>query len=288
MTRVRIVTDSTAHFTQPDFARQHNITVVPIAIHLGKDTYRDGVDLNSEQFFEKVKTVNGVLPSAASPTVEQFSSIYEDVTKSSSQVVAIHLSSKLGSVFSNSKAGAQQFLGRCNIQVIDSATTSLGLGVLVEAAAEAAEQGASPDDIVKLVRGLIPRVYVVFFVESLEYLANNKRFNKAQAILGSMLEIKPFLTIEDGDLVAMEKFRTREQAVEKLIEFVSEFSDLEYLSILQSSLTENDDTRLIREQLALDFPGRQFPLNLYGPALGTFLGPNALGVIVFEGLPEDE
>ncbi len=288
MNPVRIVTDSTVHFTQPDFAREHNITVIPIAIHFGKETFRDGVDLNSEQFFAKLKTTNGVLPTAASPTPEQFTAVYEDITKSTNQVVALHLSSKLGRVWRNSKAGADPLLGRCNIQVIDSTTTSVGLGVLVEAAAKAAEQGATPDEIVKLVRGLIPRVYVVFFVESLEYLANNKRFNKTQAILGSMLDIKPFLTIEDGDMVAMEKFRTRQQAVEKLIEFISEFSQIDHLAIMQSSLTLNDDTRLVMEQLALDFPSRRFPICLYGPSLGTFLGPNAMGVIVFEGLGEDE
>jgi DegV family protein with EDD domain len=288
MNRVHIVTDSTVHFTDPDFARQHNVTVVPLAIHFGKESFRDGVDLNSEQFFAKTKVGNGSMPTAASPTPDQFTAVYEEVTKGTNQVVALHLSSKLGRVWRNSRAGAEPLLGRCNIQVIDSATTSVGLGVLVEAAAKAAEQGATPDDIVKLVRGLIPRVYVVFFVDTLEYLANNKRFNKSQAILGSMLEFKPFLTIEDGDMVAMEKFRTRQQAVEKLIEFVSEFSELEHLAIMQSSPLPNEDTRLVLEQLAVDFPGRRFPICVYGPALGTFLGANAMGVIVYEGLAEED
>jgi DegV family protein with EDD domain len=288
MTRVRIITDSTAQFRQPDFAREHKVTVVPVTIHFGKETFRDGIDLTSEQFFSKLNTANGILPTAASPTPELFTSVYEEVTRSSNQVVALHLSSKLGRVWRNSKAGADPLLGRCNIQVIDSTTTSLGLGILVEEAVQAAEQGASPDEIVKLIRGLIPRIYVVFFVDSLEYLANNKRFNKTQAMLGSMLDIKPFLTIEDGDMVAMEKFRNRQLAVEKLMEFVSEFSDLDHLAIMQSTLTQTEDTRLVLEQLALDFPGRRFPLCLYGPSLGTFLGPNAMGVIVYEGLPADD
>lgn len=288
MSRVRIITDSTAQFRQPDFAREHNVTVVPVTINFGKESFRDGVDITSEQFFAKLKTAAGVLPTAASPTPETFTGIYEEVTRSSNQVVALHLSSKLGRVWRNSKAGAEPLLGRCNIQVIDSTTTSLGLGILVEEAVRAAERGASPDEIVKLIRGLIPRIYVVFFVDSLEYLANNKRFNKTQAILGSMLDIKPFLTIEDGDMVAMEKFRNRQLAVEKLVEFVSEFSDLDHLAIMQSSLTQTEDTRLVLEQLALDFPGRKFPVCLYGPALGTFLGPDAMGVIVYEGLPSDD
>ncbi len=287
MSKVRIVTDSTAHFTDPDFPRRHNITLVPVTIHFGKESFRDGVDINSEQFFAKLKG-NGALPTAASPTPEQFTAVYEEVTKTTNAVVSLHLSSKLGRVWRNAKAGAEPLMGRCNIQVIDSLTASVGLGVLVEEAAKAAEHGATPDEIVKLVRGLIPRLYVVFFVESLEYLANNKRFNKTQAILGSMLEMKPFLTIEEGDIVAMEKFRTRQQAVEKLIEFVSEFSELDHLAIMQSTPEITDDTRLVLEQLALDFPGRRFPISVYGPSLGTFLGPNAMGVIVFEGVAEED
>ena len=287
MSKVRIVTDSTVHFTDPDFPRRHNITVVPVTIHFGKESFRDGVDLNSEQFFAKLKS-NGALPTAAAPAPEQFTAVYEEVTKTTNAVVSLHLSSKLGRVWRNAKAGAEPLLGRCNIQVIDSTTASVGLGVLVEEAAKAAEQGATPDEIVKLIRGLIPRLYVVFFVDSLEYLANNKRFNKTQAILGSMLEMKPFLTIEEGDIVAMEKFRTRPEAVEKLIEFVSEFSELDHLAIMQSTPELTDDTRLVLEQLAMDFPGRRFPISVYGPSLGTFLGPNAMGVIVFEGVAEED
>ncbi len=286
MNRVRIVTDSTVHFTDPDFPRRHDVTVVPLAIHFGKETFRDGVDINSEQFFAKLQGSGNVLPTAASPTPEQFAAVYEELTKSTNQVVSLHLSSKLGRAWRNANAGAAPLLGRCNIQVIDSLTASVGLGVLVEAATQAAEDGATPDEIVKLIRGLIPRLYVVFFVESLEYLANNKRYNKTQAILGAMLEIKPFLTIEDGDIVAMEKFRTRQQAIEKLIEFISEFSELERLAIIQSMPEINPDTKLVLDQLAVDFPGRKFPVCVYGPSLGTFLGPQAMGVIVFEGLPE--
>ena len=288
MSRVRIVTDSTAHFTDPDFPRRHNVNVVPLTIHFGKESFRDGVDIKPDQFFARLRTANGSLPTAASPTPDQFTAVYEEATKSTTQIVSIHLSSKLGRVWRNAKAGSEPLLGRCNIQVIDSTTTSVGLGLLVEAAARAAEEGAPPDDIVRIVRGLIPRLYVVFFVDSLEYLAHNKRFNKAQAILGAMLDIKPFLTIEDGDIVAMEKFRNRQQAVEKLIEFVSEFSEVEHLAILQSTPEIAEDTRQVLDQLALDFPARKFPVVVYGSALATYLGPNAMGVIVFEGLPDDD
>ena len=132
-------------------------------------------------------------------------------------------------------------------------------------------------------RGMIPRLYAVFFIETMEFLAKAERIGKAQAVLGAMLGIKPFLTLEDGDLVPMEKVRTRQQAIEKLVEFVVEFSNIEHLAILQGSAAPSDDTRLLLERLALEFPGRTWPVLAYRPSLATFVGPNAMGVVVFEG-----
>ncbi len=285
MPRVRIVTDSTAHFHDPDFPRRHNVGVVPLTIHFGNESFREGVDINSQQFFARLKS-STVLPTAASPTPEKFTAVYDELAQSGDSIVSIHVSSKLGGVWRNAKAGSEPLLGRCDIQVIDSLSASVGLGLLVEAAVGAAEAGEPPDAVVRIVRGLIPRVYIEFFVESLDYLAHNKGFGRAQAVLGSMLGILPMLAIEDGDIVPMEKVRTRQQAVEQLMEFVSEFSKLAHLAILQNTADVTDESRQMINQLALAFPGRQFPLEVYGPALGTFLGPNSMGVIVFEGTPD--
>ncbi|MBI3241720.1 MAG: DegV family protein [Chloroflexi bacterium] len=287
MPRVRIVTDSTAHFEDPDFPRQHNVSIVPLTIHFGKDSFRDGVNINTESFFNLVETT-GLLPTVASPTQEQFAAVYEEITRTSDSIVSIHLSSKLGRAWRNASAASEPLLGRCNIQVIDSLSTSMGLGWLVEAAARAAEAGESADEIVRIVRGLTSRLYIVFFVETPTFLANSKRFGKAQAALSPMLGIKPFLAIEDGDIVAMEKVRSRQQAVEKLVEFVAEFSALENLAILQHAPGVSDESRLLLNQLAIDFPGRKFPVVTYGPSLATYIGPEAMGVIVFEGEDNDD
>jgi DegV family protein with EDD domain len=287
MAKVRIVTDSTAHFEDPDFPRKHNVAVVPLAIHFGKDSFRDGVNITTESLFNLVETT-GILPTAASPTQEQFAAVYEEIARTGDSIVSIHLSSKLGRVWRNASAASEPLLGRCNIQVIDSLSTSLGLGWLVEAAARAAEAGETADEIVRIVRGLTHRLYIVFFVETATYLANNKRFGKAQAALSPMLGIKPFLSIEDGDIVPMEKVRNRQQAVEKLVEFVSEFSHLEHLAILQSAPAPSDDSRQLLNQLAINFPGRKFPVVAYGPSLATYIGPGGMGVIVFEGEPDDD
>ncbi len=138
-------------------------------------------------------------------------------------------------------------------------------------------------------RGIMPRTMrTISSCETMEFLANAERIGKAQAVLGAMLGIKPFLTLEDGDLVPMEKVRTRQQAIEKLVEFVVEFSNIENLAILQSSTVAGEDTRMLLERLAMEFPGRTWPVLAYRPTPATFVGPNAMGVMVFEGEGEPE
>ncbi len=287
MRKVRIVTDSTAHFFDPAFPEKHNVTVVPLTIHFGKHAYKEGIGINAEQFFQRV-AAGEPIPTAASPTAEQFTVVYNEMSKTTDQILSIHVSGKLSRTPHNALTGAESVLGRCKVQVIDSLSTSIGLGVLVEAAALAAERGESPEEIVRIVRGMIPRLYTVFFIETLEFLARAGRIGKAQATLGAMLGIKPFLTLEDGDIVPMEKVRTRQQAVEKLLEFVVEFSAIKHAAILQSSPTPTEDTHLLLERLAVDFPGRRWPILAYGPSLGTFLGPDAMGIVICEGEEEPE
>ena len=287
MSKVHIVTDSSAHFFDPDFPAKHQVTVVPLSIHFGATSFQDGVDIDNERFFRELAQ-GAPIPTSTAPTPKHFAGVYESICQQNGNIVSIHVSSRLSRTLHNARAGADEVLGRCKIQIIDSLSTSIGLGLLVEAAARAAEAGAMQDDIVRIVRGMIPRMYAVFFIETMEFLANAERIGKAQAVLGAMLGIKPFLTLEDGDLVPMEKVRTRQQAIEKLVEFVVEFSNIEHLAILQGSAVTNEDTRLLLERLALEFPGRTWPVLAYRPSLATFVGPNAMGVMVFEGEGEPE
>jgi DegV family protein with EDD domain len=287
MPRTHIVTDSTAHFTDPNFLAQHAVTVVPLTIHIGQQTFRDGIDITTAQLFERANH-GGPLPTAAAPTPEQFAAVYESLCKSGDSVISLHVSGKLSTVPHNARVGSETLAGRCKIIVIDSLSASMGLGVLVEAATLAVERGNSVDEVVRLVRGMVTRLYTVFFIETMDYLAQAGRISKAQAILGAMLGIKPLLTLEEGDILPMEKVRTRPQAVEKMVEFVMEFSDIEHAAILQSTPQYTEDTRLLLERLGMEFPGRTWPVITYGPALATLLGPEAMGVIVYEAEVDPE
>ena len=278
---IRLVTDSTAHFLDPDFPRKHNISVVPLTVHFGSKVFKEGVDISSEEFFKRLDE-SDVMPTASAPALDSFSAVYGSLAKPGDEIISIHISGKLSYTLQNAKTASEPFAGRSKVHLIDSLSTSVGLGWLVEKAAFAAESGASAEDIVRLVRGLSHQLYVAFFVDTLDYLANANRFSKAQAILGAMLNFKPFLNIEEGDIVPTEKMQSRMQAIERLIEFVAEFSDMEHMAILQSSARTNDETKLLLDQLALSFPERRFPVLAYRPSLGTFLGPSGMGVIVLD------
>jgi DegV family protein with EDD domain len=280
MTQVKVITDSSADLA-PEFAAALGITVLPINIHFGNKTYRDGLDINAEEFFDRL-TRNTVFPTTTPPASSLFEDTFAELMKQTDQIVAIHVSSKLSQTWARAQRAASPLLGRAKIHVIDSQLVSVGLGMLVTAAAQAAESGANVDEVVRLVRGMIPRIYIAFFSDTLEYLERGGRIRKAQAILGGMLNIKPLLILEDGDIVALEKVRTRAKAVEKLVEFIIEFTHIERMVILHS--TTPDDVNLLIEQLNLALPNLEMRVELYGPSLGTHLGPGALGVVVYEGM----
>ncbi len=280
MPRVKILTDSTADHP-PDVIERLGITVLPITIHLGQKNLRDGIDTTAEDFSARLLRASA-LPTTSAPTLHQFEETFAELTKQSGEVVAIHVSSKLSQTFRTAQRAAAPLLGRSKIVVIDSQLITVGLGMLVTAAAQAAADGASLDEVVKLVRGMIPRIYIGFFVETLEYLERGGRIGKAQAMLGTMLNIKPLLILEEGEIVALEKVRTRAKAIEKLVEFISEFTRIERMVILHSTTPE--DVNLLIEQINLVLPNMNIKVEQYGPVTATHLGPNALGVVVYEGM----
>jgi DegV family protein with EDD domain len=221
-------------------------------------------------------------PVAEPPSVDAFTEIYTQLQRDADHIVSIHTSSLMTGTYENARQASLHFLGRCNIQVIDSQAVSLGLGLLVRAAAEAAARDATADEIVRIVRGMMPRLYTVFFLDDMSYLERNHLVSRSQAVLGNMLGVIPFLTIEDGRIVAMEKVRSRTRALEKLLEFVTEFSTVDHMALLHSQTPLTEETRQVVERLQAMHSGTPFSVLTYGPSLATFVGLNALGIVVLE------
>lgn len=287
MGKVHIITDSSAHFLDPGIINRYDITVVPMEIRFGDQSFKEGVNIDADEFFYRVSR-GGAMPKLYPPSIEDFTKVYAELSQKTDQIISIHRSRQLDDTWYNAKAASRMYLGRCDIAVIDSGTTTAGQALLVEEAAQSAEIEPSLEAVVRVVRGIIPRIYSVFYVETMDYIQRHHLLGEAQTILGTMLGIKPFMTIEEGELVAMEKVRTRNQATDRLVEFVTEFSSIERLIILQNTPYPTDQTRMLQDRLALEFPHGEFPILMYGPSLATQIGPDGMGVVVYEGLEDND
>ena len=285
MSRVYIVTDSAA-IIKPAVAKRLNITVVPLTVRIDDQDYQDGTDLSHEELLLRMARQR-VHPRIISPTADQFRRIYSRLTRHTDQIISLHSSASLSLVHREAQIAARGFLGRCDIVVMDSETLSLGLGILVQEAAQLANMPVPLSEIMRQIRGVIRRIYIVLIADTLDYLEYSHLISPAQAILGTMLGIKPFLAIEDGEIIPMEKVRSRERAIDKLAEFAGEFSDIEHIAILQSTPYPTEETRMLLERLELIEPRHKFPILLYGPLLASHIGPDGMGLVVYEGMGKE-
>ncbi len=281
MAQVKIVTDSNAYFPNPELINELGIEVVPLRVRIGKQVYQERVNLTDETFFRKLAQDSKNV-SVEAPSVAYMRGLFERLGQATDRIVCIHVSSGLNDISEVARLAAEGFMGHQRIVVLDTATTSVGLGLIVEAAAKAAAEGAPQKEIIRIVRGMIPHMYALFFSDSLEYLEAWGRLGPAQTLLGTMLGLKPFALMEDGDLLPIEKVRSYTRAVDKLYNFIVEFSRIEQMYLLQHDF-ETEAAQLL-ERLELVYPQREFPVIGYPPSLGVHIGPRAMGVIVYEGM----
>jgi DegV family protein with EDD domain len=285
VSRVYIVTDSAATIA-PAVAKKLDITIVPLTVRIGEEDYQDGKELDHEELLLRMAR-DRVRPSIVGPTAEQLRRVYSRLIRRTDQIISLHSSASLSSVHREAQIAAREFMGRCDIVVLDSETTSLGLGILVEQAAQMARKAVPLPEIMRQIRGIIRRIYIVLITDTMDYLEHSKLISPAQAILGTMLGIKPFLSIEEGQIIPMEKVRSRERAIDKLAEFANEFSAIERTIILQSTPYPTDETRMLQERLELIAPCKEYPVLLYGPLLASHIGPDGMGLIVYEGITKE-
>jgi DegV family protein with EDD domain len=285
VSRVHIVTDSAATIA-PAVAKKLNITIVPLTVRIGEEDYQDGKELDHEELLLRM-TRDRIRPSIVGPTAEQIRRVYSRLILRTDQIISLHSSASLSLVHGEAQIAAREFMGRCDIVVMDSETTSLGLGILVEQAAQMARDAVPLPEIMRQIRGTIRRIYIVLITNTMDYLEHSKLISPAQAILGTMLGIKPFLSIEEGQIIPMEKVRSRERAIDKLAEFANEFAAIERTIVLQSTPYPTDETRMLQERLELIAPGKECPVQLYGPLLASHIGPDGMGLMVYEGITRE-
>jgi DegV family protein with EDD domain len=280
VSQVKIVTDSNAHLPDPGLIADLGIEVVPLIIRMGAQVYPERINFTDEALFRRLAKDSGSV-SVEAPSVSQMRGVFGRLGQSADKIVCIHASGALNDVAGVARQAAASYAGRQRIVVLDTASTSVGVGLIVEAAARAAAEGASLAEVVRIVRGMIPHMYALILSDSLEYLEAWGRLGPAQTLLGTMLGMKPIATMEDGDLLPIEKVRNYTRAVDKLVEFIVEFSHIEQLYVLQHEF-ESEAAQLL-ERLELAYPEKEFPVIGYPPSLAVHIGPRALGVLVYEG-----
>jgi DegV family protein with EDD domain len=273
---IKIVTDSTADL--PDnIIKELDIAVVPEYLRFGDQVYRDRIDINEDEFYERL--INGPIhPNTAQPTPQDFANIYGTLCQEADSIISIHLSSKLSGTFNSAEQGRKMINTQCQIELIDSQTVSIALGLIVIQAAKMAKSGMSLKQIVDELGQIIPNVRILMLLDTLEYLAKGGRIGKAKALLGSLLKVKPLLTVRDGELVPSAQVRNRSKGTDLLVDFVKNAGEIQDLAVLYN--TTPDEARVLVERASSLFPKDRIILARVGPALGVHGGPGVLAIAV--------
>lgn len=271
---IRIVTDSSADLP-PQLAQGAKVAVIPCNIIFDDVSYKDGVDISSDAFYQRLVS-SSRLPSTAQPSAADFETVYRTLLDQGHQIVSIHLSSKLSGTL-NSAMQARGAIGdSAPIAIIDSQLASIALGLVVLQAAQVAETASSYQEVGDGVRLDLPKAHAFFLLDTLEYLQKGGRIGKARAFVGSLLSIRPILKLQDGEAHPVERLRNRERAVARMVELARELAPVRQIAVVYS--TEMDQAEALRHRLGGLMPEEQIVMARFGPALGTYLGPGALGV----------
>jgi DegV family protein with EDD domain len=269
---VRIVTDSTSDLS-PQAAEELGITVVPVYVRFGEKAYRDGVDISQDEFYQQL-VQSPVHPFTSQPSPSDFARVYSELSKETDKVVSIHLSSKVSGTYDSALRGRELAQAKCHIEVIDSLSVSMGLGLIAMAAARLAKMGEGLHEVMNEVGQAISDTRIFGLLDTLKYLLLGGRIGKVKALLGTLLNVKPLLTMRNGELSPIGMVRTRAKGIERLLDFIKDALSIQELAIVHS--TTPDEASSLRERLGSFFPQKRIHVSRLGPALGVHGGPGTL------------
>jgi DegV family protein with EDD domain len=276
MPDVAIVTDSVADLP-PQVAEEFGITVVPLVVRFGTELYRDGLDLDPDQFYGKLKT-SRALPATSVPPPAAFADAYNRLSEKTNEIVVICLTSKLSATYQVALQAVGLLNRRCRIEVLDSQWAVMAQGFIAMAAARAARAGASLDEVLDVARHTMHRVDMCAAFDTLEYLERGGRIGKAQAFLGSLLKVNPIIGMKDGDVRPVARERSRAKAIDYLYSFATSFGNVEGLAVEYA--TDLDEADKLVQRLHSKYPQLSVYLSRTSPVIGTHTGPGLIVVSV--------
>ena len=289
MSRIAIVTDSTAYLP-PELVAQYGIHVIPVYVHFGEETFRDGVDLSTAAFYEKLKRADA-LPTTSQPSVGDFLALYRRLGREAEAIVSIHISSGLSGTVASALAARQTLLEEAaergdsppEVHVVDSLFTSAALGLLVTAAARLAAATSSAPVVVQATEDLLSHLTLIFCVDTLEYLHKGGRIGGASALLGTLIQIKPILHLIGGRIDVLEKVRTAQKAKRRLLGIMEERMGTEatvHAAIVHADVP--DEAEKLKQEVASYFDCAELFICEFSPTIATHVGPGTVGLAFYQ------
>lgn len=279
---IRIITDSTCEAPEA-LLRHPAVSVLPLSVVFGQTALRDGVDITREEFWKRLPD-SDPLPTTSQATPSDFSSLFKQFSEAGDEVIALPLSAKLSGTYA-SAVTARDSQSNWPVDVVDSRSVSVGLGLMVQEAVAMIDAGASRDQIVARLIRMREQVRIIFAVETLEYLQRGGRIGKAQAFVGTLLKFKPLLAIVDGEVVPVTRVRSRAKALETMQETlltqVPQRGPQVRLGVTHALAA--DEAKAVGAKLVASFSTSQVFTAHLGPVLGVHVGPGTIGVAVYAG-----
>jgi len=273
---VKIVTDSVADIP-PDIVKDLDISIIPVILRFGEETFRDGIDITNDQFYERLAT-SKVMPTTSVPSLDLFARTYAKLAEVTDEILVIMVSAKLSGLYNAARQSAELVEGNCRIEVIESGAAVMQQGFVVIKAAQAAKAGASLEEIKEVIRQTLPRVEMRAAFDTLEYLKRGGRIGRAQAFMGSVLRVNPIITLKDGVVEPAGRARSRAKAIDHLYEFAAGYKHIEALAVEGAACPEDVD-RMV-ERLGAIFPKERILRTRTTPVIGAHTGPGLLLVAV--------
>ncbi len=273
---VKIVTDSVADLP-PQVVEELGITVIPLNVRFGTEVYRDGIDLTAEQFYHKLQHSKD-LPVTSVPTPASFAEAYDKLAEETDEILVIIVSAKLSATYEVALQSIGLMKRKCRVEVIDSLSATMAEGFIVMKAAQAANAGASLDEVIDVARKTIPRVGFLAAFDTLEYLRRGGRIGRAQVFLTSVLKINPLITLKDGLVEPAGKTRSRAKAIDRLYDFATGYSYIEEMAVEDTACPDEADE--LAQRLSSKFPREHIYRSKMTPVIGTHTGPGLLLVSV--------
>lgn len=274
--KTAVLTDSTAYI--PDhLIEEKNIYVAPLSVTFGQDTYREFYDITTEEFYEKVKAEKD-LPKTSQPSVSEFTTKYEEIAKEHDAVISVHLSSGISGTYQAAVSAGSMIEG-VDVYPFDSEISALAQGFYVLRAADLAAEGKTPEEILQELRTMKENMNAYFMVDDLSHLARGGRLTGAQAMIGSLLQVKPLLYFKDKQIVPFEKIRTSKKAFKRMENLLKETADnAEEVKAAIIHAQREDTAKRWRDELSEKYPNVEFEISYFGPVIGTHLGEGAIGI----------